>query len=135
MSRANGLLRNRVPAAPIQEAIREFMRATGMDQCAAAGFIWGSTGRLHWKRLQRFFEQEEVTFDLADHILCRIDMVDLWWSDPVLAERYQVVALSPLPATIPAGRRAPSGKASRQTGSDQRPTTAQVSLHGHLEAA
>lgn len=105
--------RLQVPAEPIQRELRTYLRIdlppgvrfedlTPRDRTDfapmsnLAELIWPGTsrkvsvGRLRWLLRQQF-----VTFDLAERILGLLDREFLWYSDPVLAEHYQRVDLSP----------------------------------------
>ena len=47
------------------------------------------------------YRQEDITFDMADKILCALDLVHLWIEDEELAEAYQAVDLFTVDMLVP----------------------------------
>ena len=102
---------------------REEIRLSGLQ--AAANAIWGETNgkttpfKTLWRMMQRGegykvdsrgrrerIQRESIDFDLADKILCRLEMVHLWQEDPELREIYEAMDLFALDLRRPTCKRA-----------------------------
>ena len=121
MSKKAPLRQDLVPAEPFRRIIREAVeRASGEHFSAnndlkltalyrVAVQIWESDLQTSHDALRRFLNAtrstsgsgEWVTFDLADRILCKLDLGHLWQSDPVFSEIYDKVNLGAIDAMYP----------------------------------
>ena len=105
-----------IPSEPIRTVVAEYVDGREMGARPGKGMgnghvyssvaaVAGEVG-VSTRTLERFLTSEhypeEMPFDLADDMLCKVDLVYLWQSDPVLMDIYQNCDLSspPEPATL-----------------------------------
>ena len=87
-----------IKAAPIQRLMHQWMDENeheinegGMASRTAqlAQLVWpDSEPRSRERRIRILLTQEHIDFDTADRVLCRMDMVQAWITDPELSEVY-----------------------------------------------
>ena len=112
---AQRLCRYWIPAAPIQRLMQVWMEENarernegGHESRAAhlAQLLWpNSQPRSRERRLRCVLTQPNMDFDAADRILCAMDMVHAWITDPELSEIYWNLDLSQLDHARPTSPR------------------------------
>lgn len=92
-----------VPIGPIRAALEDELQIRTSEDLAFA--IWpekdAETRERHLRRV--LHDKTEIEFEDADRILCELELVHRWYSDPELAEAYAEVPLYILDLRDPVG--------------------------------
>lgn len=97
---------NFIPAGPIHRLLNEHLQAIQRERehvesghMILAERIWPHRKPKNCTRsIFRIMGQKFITFDLADYILCQLNEVCLWHTDPELSEAYTNARLTPIPS-------------------------------------